>query len=465
MTAQSEWIDGVPVPPLAGERVVARFPDAEVLLITRQSSEEERRRAARVALRAMADTPFHSPAYTADDPDPEVHVLLARHDGRATALAVLRPRPAVGLVVVGRLGRRAAPVDLGGADDLVDGRAGLDPGPRPAGRHGATTARSRLEDRGAADLLVRLATAVHPFGGGIRAADVPRRILGAGLSVPAGRPEGLFTRSSAPRDPLLTSLTAWQVPPSSLPPSPPGPVAGREAVFVARGLSRTYKMGEVEVHALRSVDLELYRGEFVVLLGPSGSGKSTLLNILGGLDVPTAGRVSLPRPRPDGGATTGPCTRFRREHVGFVFQFYNLIPSLTARENVELVTEIAERPMAPADALALVGLGDRMDHFPSQLSGGEQQRVAIARAIAKRPDVLLCDEPTGALDYETGVLVLEVLAEDQPRGRDHDGGHHPQRGDRRHGRPRDPDAERADRRDAGKRPARRPAPAVVVRPS
>ena len=158
-----------------------------------------------------------------------------------------------------------------------------------------------------------------------------------------------------------------------------GPVAGRDAVFVARGLSRTYKMGDVEVHALRAVDLELYRGEFVVLLGPSGSGKSTLLNILGGLDAPTTGRVSFL----EHDLTVSDdraLTRFRREHVGFVFQFYNLIPSLTARENVELVTEIAERPMAPVDALALVGLGDRMDHFPSQLSGGEQQRVAISRA-------------------------------------------------------------------------------------
>jgi len=197
-------------------------------------------------------------------------------------------------------------------------------------------------------------------------------------------------------------------PAAVVPATLPGSGAGHEAVFVARGLTRTYRMGDVEVHALRSVDLELYRGEFVVLLGPSGSGKSTLLNILGGLDVPTAGRVSFL----DHDLTVEDdraLTRFRREHVGFVFQFYNLIPSLTARENVELVTEIAERPMAPVDALKLVGLGDRMDHFPSQLSGGEQQRVAIARAIAKRPDVLLCDEPTGALDYETGVLVLEVL--------------------------------------------------------
>jgi putative ABC transport system ATP-binding protein len=167
-------------------------------------------------------------------------------------------------------------------------------------------------------------------------------------------------------------------------------------------------MGEVEVYALRGVDLELYRGEFAVLLGPSGSGKSTLLNILGGLDVPTSGRVSFldhDLTEVDEAALTA----FRRDHVGFVFQFYNLIPSLTARENVALVTEIAANPMTPEAALGLVGLSDRMDHFPAQLSGGEQQRVAIARAVAKRPDVLLCDEPTGALDYETGVLVLQAL--------------------------------------------------------
>jgi putative ABC transport system ATP-binding protein len=180
------------------------------------------------------------------------------------------------------------------------------------------------------------------------------------------------------------------------------------AVFRARGLSKVYRMGEVAVYALRSVDLDLYRGEFVVLLGPSGSGKSTLLNILGGLDVPSHGTVWFL----DHDLTVdddAELTRFRREHVGFVFQFYNLIPSLTARENVALVTEIAATPMRPDDALRLVGLGDRLDHFPAQLSGGEQQRVAIARAIAKRPEVLLCDEPTGALDYETGKLVLEVL--------------------------------------------------------
>jgi putative ABC transport system ATP-binding protein len=179
-------------------------------------------------------------------------------------------------------------------------------------------------------------------------------------------------------------------------------------VFHAEGLTKIYRMGEVEVRALAGVDLELYRGEFVVLLGPSGSGKSTLLNILGGLDVPTAGKVIF------GGsdlvlATDRELTAFRRLRVGFVFQFYNLIPSLTARENVAIVTEIAPDPMTPEEALSLVGLGDRLDHFPAQLSGGEQQRVAIARAIAKRPEVLLCDEPTGALDSKTGIVVLEVL--------------------------------------------------------
>jgi putative ABC transport system ATP-binding protein len=182
-----------------------------------------------------------------------------------------------------------------------------------------------------------------------------------------------------------------------------------EALFEARGLSKTYVVGEVVVHALAGVDLDLYRGELVVLLGPSGSGKSTLLNILGGLDVPTSGCVRfLHHDLTNAGEEA--LTRFRREHVGFVFQFYNLIPSLTARENVALVTEISPRPMPPEEALERVGLGDRLDHFPAQLSGGEQQRVAIARAVAKRPDVLLCDEPTGALDCETGKIVLEVLA-------------------------------------------------------
>jgi putative ABC transport system ATP-binding protein len=167
-------------------------------------------------------------------------------------------------------------------------------------------------------------------------------------------------------------------------------------------------MGDVEVHALRGVDVDLFDGEFVVLLGPSGSGKSTLLNILGGLDVPTTGEVFY-RDHLLTKAGDVELTRFRREHVGYVFQFYNLIPSLTALENVALVTEIAAASLDPAEALRLVDLGDRLNHFPAQLSGGEQQRVAIARAVAKRPDVLLCDEPTGALDYPTGKLVLEVL--------------------------------------------------------
>src|SRR5512134_3533556 len=180
-------------------------------------------------------------------------------------------------------------------------------------------------------------------------------------------------------------------------------------VFEMTGVSRRYQVGDAEVWALRDVSLQLAPREFVVLLGASGSGKSTLLNILGGLDAPTEGRVRYL----DHDLTTGDddlLTRFRRQHVGFVFQFYNLIPSLTAAENVALVTDIAEEPMDPRDALALVGLGERADHFPAQLSGGEQQRVAIARAVAKRPDVLLCDEPTGALDVETGKLVLRAIA-------------------------------------------------------
>lgn len=181
-------------------------------------------------------------------------------------------------------------------------------------------------------------------------------------------------------------------------------------VFHVREVTKIYHMGEVEVRALQGIDLDLYEGEFVVLLGPSGSGKSTLLNILGGLDVPSSGHVFF-RVRDLTHASEAELTRFRRDCVGFVFQFYNLIPSLTARENVALVTEIARRPMPPEQALELVGLGDRLDHFPAQLSGGEQQRVAIARAIAKRPEVLLCDEPTGALDFQTGKLVLEALAQ------------------------------------------------------
>ncbi len=185
--------------------------------------------------------------------------------------------------------------------------------------------------------------------------------------------------------------------------------AGSEVVFTARHLCKSYRTGEVEVHALRDVDLEIRRGEFVVLLGASGSGKSTLLNILGGLDVPTSGEVRF-ADHALSGASEAELTRYRREHVGFVFQFYNLIPSLTVRENLALVTDIAHDPMSIDEAIAMVGLTPRRDHFPAQLSGGEQQRVAIARAIVKRPDVLLCDEPTGALDYATGKLVLEVIA-------------------------------------------------------
>ena len=190
--------------------------------------------------------------------------------------------------------------------------------------------------------------------------------------------------------------------------SRPGRV-GSEAVFRARALTKTYRMGEVDIPALRSVDLDLYRGEFIVILGPSGSGKSTLLNILGGLDVPTSGTVHFFE-HDLTAADDRELTRFRREHIGFVFQFFNLIPSLTARENVILVTEVSARPMEAEESLRMVGLGDRLDHFPAQLSGGEQQRVAIARAVAKRPDVLLCDEPTGSLDFQTGKLVLAVLA-------------------------------------------------------
>jgi len=185
-------------------------------------------------------------------------------------------------------------------------------------------------------------------------------------------------------------------------------VPAREAVFVTRGLTKIYEMGEVTVQALRGIDLDLYAGELIVLLGPSGSGKSTLLNILGGLDTATGGKVTycgkdLTK------ATEQELTEYRRFHVGFVFQFYNLIPSLTALENVAVVTEIAKKPMKPEDALTIVGLGERTGHFPSQLSGGEQQRIAIARAISKNPEVLLCDEPTGALDSATGIVVLEAL--------------------------------------------------------
>jgi len=182
-----------------------------------------------------------------------------------------------------------------------------------------------------------------------------------------------------------------------------------QALFVTEGLAKSYQMGEVTVTALVDMDLTIYRGEFIVLLGPSGSGKSTLLNILGGLDSPSSGSAHFAE-QDLTAASESELTRYRREHVGFVFQFYNLIPSLTVLENVELVTDIATNPMPALEALTLVGLAERVDHFPSQLSGGEQQRVAIARAIVKRPDVLLCDEPTGALDYLTGKLVLEVIA-------------------------------------------------------
>jgi putative ABC transport system ATP-binding protein len=183
-----------------------------------------------------------------------------------------------------------------------------------------------------------------------------------------------------------------------------------EPVFRTKDLTKVYVIGDIQVQALRGVDFEAAAGEFVVILGPSGSGKSTFLNIIGGLDRPTAGEVWFTDhelSRFDDRALT----LYRRDHVGFVFQFYNLVPSLTARENVSLVTEIARDPMRPEEALAIVGLQDRMNHFPAQLSGGEQQRVAIARAIAKRPQVLLCDEPTGALDSKTGVLVLEALTQ------------------------------------------------------
>jgi putative ABC transport system ATP-binding protein len=196
-------------------------------------------------------------------------------------------------------------------------------------------------------------------------------------------------------------------------PAPPLPPAamreqGRVPIFSVLGLTKIYPSGDAEIRALDGVDVELFAGELVVLLGASGSGKSTLLNILGGLDTPTAGTLSY-RGEDLTDADEDELTRFRRDAVGFIFQFYNLIPSLTARENVALITEIAREPMTPEDALAMVELGDRMDHFPSQMSGGQQQRVAIARAIAKRPEVLLCDEPTGALDVKTGITVLEAI--------------------------------------------------------
>jgi putative ABC transport system ATP-binding protein len=183
---------------------------------------------------------------------------------------------------------------------------------------------------------------------------------------------------------------------------------GRTPVFRVRGLTKVYGSGEAAVHALAGVDLDLHAGELVVLLGPSGSGKTTLLNNLGGLDVPSSGELRY-RDTDLTAANEDQLTRFRRDTVGFIFQFYNLIPSLTARENVGLITEIARHPMDPEEALEMVGLGPRLDHFPAELSGGEQQRVAIARAIAKRPEVLLCDEPTGALDVRTGIVVLDAI--------------------------------------------------------
>jgi putative ABC transport system ATP-binding protein len=199
--------------------------------------------------------------------------------------------------------------------------------------------------------------------------------------------------------------------PTPAAPVPPTDVAQPDApVFRARGLGKVYRNGNVEVVALRDVDLDIASGEFVVLLGPSGSGKSTLLNILGGLDAPSCGDVRFGDHQLTG-AGDAALTTYRRDHVGFVFQFYNLIPSLTVRENVALVTDIAPDPMPVDEAIELVGLTPRRDHFPAQLSGGEQQRVAIARAIVKRPEVLLCDEPTGALDYRTGKLVLDVIAQ------------------------------------------------------
>ena len=204
--------------------------------------------------------------------------------------------------------------------------------------------------------------------------------------------------------PVLTT------PPATLASATPAARARRvpSDVLWCEGLRKTYRMGEVDVRALDGVDFALRAGELLVLLGPSGSGKSTLLNILGGLDVPSEGRVYF-GPDELTRADEDQLTEYRRHHVGFVFQFYNLIPSLTARENVALVTDIADDPLEAEEALELVGLGERLDHFPAQLSGGEQQRVAIARAVAKRPSVLLCDEPTGALDFRTGILVLEVI--------------------------------------------------------
>ena len=206
---------------------------------------------------------------------------------------------------------------------------------------------------------------------------------------------------------MSTTTVAPAEPSTGLPRNGEGE-SGRVPLFTVRGLTKVYPSGETEIRALDGVDLELYPSELIVLLGASGSGKSTLLNILGGLDTPTAGTLSY-RDLDLTGADEDELTRFRRDSVGFIFQFYNLIPSLTARENVALITEISRDPMTSEEALEMVELGDRMDHFPSQMSGGQQQRVAIARAIAKRPEVLLCDEPTGALDVKTGITVLEAI--------------------------------------------------------
>jgi len=230
------------------------------------------------------------------------------------------------------------------------------------------------------------------------AASVPA--LGRGSARPMAAPRPGDSSRSTPA--VVTAPTGGFA-------STAGTAAPRTPVFIAHRLTKIYRMGEIEVQALREVDLDIREGEFVVLLGPSGSGKSTLLNILGGLDVPTSGEAFW-RDHDLAKASERELTRYRRDHVGFVFQFYNLIPSLTVRENVALVTDIAPHPMSADEAIDLVGLAPRANHFPSQLSGGEQQRVAIARAIVKRPDVLLCDEPTGALDYVTGKVVLEVIA-------------------------------------------------------
>ena len=220
--------------------------------------------------------------------------------------------------------------------------------------------------------------------------------------------ENGFNRITVVRHPEGNhTMTAISSDSLTLPPAQ-SPGAMPVVACAMRGVTKTYTMGEVQIQALKRVDLDLYAGEFIVLLGASGSGKSTLLNILGGLDTPSTGELRY-LDHDLTGADDAALTRFRRDHVGFVFQFYNLIPSLTALENVQLVTEISSDPMDAAEALALVGLGDRLHHFPAQLSGGEQQRVAIARAIAKRPDILLCDEPTGALDFRTGQLVLTAL--------------------------------------------------------